>query len=1217
MLNSISAKPKCRRVKHYVRFSFRSVFIAVIMLVAAGRVYAQEPTGPPSPSSNGPIEAEGSFGSPVDAEPLSLQLQMARTPLQQAIQSAMNQRQQAQDPTPTNVDYQYDLEMITQKNEAGIEIPSEVIITGTTVFEFDHPRQAGLSRWPDPVIKPIAHASATVQPGDYSEDIKAYLAERIPGIWSQYEFGTEPRTYIFEETFIISEPKAVAELVEAQTGNSESLEDLVMGFTYPGPRIDYTVSGKWKEFGFTVASAKAGFALDWDLGLRLPLSIEIDGPNTMTIGNDYDLSSITRAKDWSAAQYQQAGLEAVEGNEFVLRYLFFLGAEAEILKIKVVDAAIDGEYDGSQSFTTPLGANTSFPLLPQSLSPDQTGLTWDFLSILAVGIGLDIDPTLQHSQLWANWQALPDSDASGSGIVTYTTPDTPITFGPVTADDLSNTTDQARIRLDKFRYGFNQFLIDLDGFLEFELFGYGIKAGTFDIIKLDLSDLVDGRSMGTHAGTKAAVDKSIPVLNEGLTFSISGRVTGPDNVPIAGVIISDDAGNSTITGADGHYQFTRVPTGTYTLRANETGLNFEPASRTVSVPPNAENQDFVWKRSELSRLPLLFVHGFHGIPDGLDINCSNPNPDPYFKNVDDALKTAGYTVSYAYLDSSPCHTLPISHNAENLKTAIDEAKANTGQSQVILVAHSLGGLVSRAYIESDNYEEDVAILFTLGSPHLGTPVDLWLAALGPAGREGLGTLCRLQPVICEMTLSGMKVFNQAHPARRTGVNYHLISGDAPFRDRNTLGKIMDILFLFQPNDGIVSTPSGLGLSGTLASRLETDENHGPFGDNSYFERGDAISLSYEQCLAPVLLSNLASCGNTQIRSTSATQTPPAETQHTPFLYGTVSPSQTILETVIVENGQVLFAIQWQAGTLAMALIDPNGQRIDPAVATSQPNDITYSADDLGAFYLLTNAVAGEWQIELTAATTAQDAIDYLTYATFDSPLQLAAETDQTWYRPGTQITITATLNEPTQSTNATATLRWADGTVETIPLTVNTATQYQAGHVIPNKPGHAEIRIAVQGNKQDGLAFERETIVAIQVTSPLAVTTGNYTEQVVSAPSSSNRAKDLVVQVELEAQSSGQIKLSADLVDAQGTLIAHSVSQTEVTAGINLATLRFNGRDIFEAEQDGPYTVTNLLLIDQENASLVIDESDDVYTTTPYSRTLFAPMQLFLPMLLR
>ncbi|MFQ3662686.1 MAG: permease [Chloroflexaceae bacterium] len=54
-----------------------------------------------------------------------------------------------------------------------------------------------------------------------------------------------------------------------------------------------------------------------------------------------------------------------------------------------------------------------------------------------------------------------------------------------------------------------------------------------------------------------------------------------------------------------------------------------------------------------------------------------------------------------------------------LKPWIDRAKRRASADKVILVGHSMGGLVARSYIQSSDYADDVARLFTLGTPHRG------------------------------------------------------------------------------------------------------------------------------------------------------------------------------------------------------------------------------------------------------------------------------------------------------------------------------------------------------------------------------------------------------------------------------------------------------------------------------------------------------------------
>ena len=77
--------------------------------------------------------------------------------------------------------------------------------------------------------------------------------------------------------------------------------------------------------------------------------------------------------------------------------------------------------------------------------------------------------------------------------------------------------------------------------------------------------------------------------------------------------------------------------------------------------------------------------------------------------------------------------------AEGLADAIEQLRADKGpEIEIILLAHSMGGLVARCYLESKRYAGrpafgNVRALVTMGTPHLGAPVAL-AAATGQEKR---------------------------------------------------------------------------------------------------------------------------------------------------------------------------------------------------------------------------------------------------------------------------------------------------------------------------------------------------------------------------------------------------------------------------------------------------------------------------------------------------
>ncbi|MGH8850494.1 MAG: esterase/lipase family protein [Casimicrobiaceae bacterium] len=132
--------------------------------------------------------------------------------------------------------------------------------------------------------------------------------------------------------------------------------------------------------------------------------------------------------------------------------------------------------------------------------------------------------------------------------------------------------------------------------------------------------------------------------------------------------------------------------------------------------------------------PVLLVHGVL-VNDGVWFAVRR----------DLARRGAGpvYTINYG----PPL--ADIEHFAAQLKTRIDAICAATGAARVTLIGHSMGGLVSRAYLRRFGPER-VARLITIGTPHHGSvlawlavgyclaqmrPRSRWLAALNRAEGE--------------------------------------------------------------------------------------------------------------------------------------------------------------------------------------------------------------------------------------------------------------------------------------------------------------------------------------------------------------------------------------------------------------------------------------------------------------------------------------------------
>ena len=121
-------------------------------------------------------------------------------------------------------------------------------------------------------------------------------------------------------------------------------------------------------------------------------------------------------------------------------------------------------------------------------------------------------------------------------------------------------------------------------------------------------------------------------------------------------------------------------------------------------------------RSEGGRLPLLLIHGYQ---------CNRG----FWLELRGRLERAGWQVGTISLD--PVFS-DIDGYVEQVARRIEEVCAAAGTEQLILVGHSMGGLVSRAYRRRHGNAR-VAKLVTLGSPHHGSK--LAVLGLGENGRQ--------------------------------------------------------------------------------------------------------------------------------------------------------------------------------------------------------------------------------------------------------------------------------------------------------------------------------------------------------------------------------------------------------------------------------------------------------------------------------------------------
>lgn len=128
----------------------------------------------------------------------------------------------------------------------------------------------------------------------------------------------------------------------------------------------------------------------------------------------------------------------------------------------------------------------------------------------------------------------------------------------------------------------------------------------------------------------------------------------------------------------------------------------------------------IWRQQKLE--PVILIPGILG-------SWYRPTTDKW--ELDPILNTY-YDLWQAfliagYVEGETLFAFPYQWRQSNVLTALElkekiaEVKAITGSDKVDLVAHSMGGLVARQYIETPGYDYDVDQLIFIATPHHGAP----------------------------------------------------------------------------------------------------------------------------------------------------------------------------------------------------------------------------------------------------------------------------------------------------------------------------------------------------------------------------------------------------------------------------------------------------------------------------------------------------------------
>jgi len=399
-------------------------------------------------------------------------------------------------------------------------------------------------------------------------------------------------------------------------------------------------------------------------------------------------------------------------------------------------------------------------------------------------------------------------------------------------------------------------------------------------------------------------------------------------------------------------------------------------------------------------------------------------------------------------------TNTIGQNAEILGQYIANVKQETGAEMVDLVVHSMGGMISRYYIDRVMKDRDVAQLIMLGSPMGGSDCAVLPAALGfflPASIE-----------IRESYMTG--VFNQQITHRR-GIEFYDLAGTAI--SESFKSPCTDI-----PNDTVVS------LSSVNAITLQSSQLPDIHSDLTF------SAQAFQDFVKPLLQKSAG--------------TFPLQAQPDP---APVSQTESPLEFTRVYTGHVdvggstelAINIEPNLSVASFALYD-SSRSINTTVRGASGNVINLTPeangfikiDDPSALFYLgygfQNPNPGLWKITVQATeSTPGTGADFAISVYFVGGAKLEATSNTLIPQLKEKVVLNASLtlnSQPLEIKEAKAVIKDSNGNIENLnfPTGQNVSTTW-----VPTKAGTYAVDVIITGAAPDGSAIERTDFLAIEV----------------------------------------------------------------------------------------------------------------------------------------
>ncbi len=453
--------------------------------------------------------------------------------------------------------------------------------------------------------------------------------------------------------------------------------------------------------------------------------------------------------------------------------------------------------------------------------------------------------------------------------------------------------------------------------------------------------------------------------------------------------------------------------------------------------------------------PVVMVHGFNADFHTWDTYLG---PGSYLAEIELAGFAVGDgqvqgTLNTGSLADPTRRTNTIAENAAILGQYIANVQKLTGAEQVDLLVHSMGGMISRYYLDRVMTDDNVAQLIILGTPMAGSACANLPAALG-----------LMTPASIEIQPSYMQgVFNQ-QVYRRNGVPFHALAGTQIIQSIQSPCTSI-------PSDIVVGYDSFNAIPYTSQATiplLHVDLN----ASRDVF---DGFVKSHLQTppggfpVEPDPAPGAAASGTLQFTRVYTGHVDPGQ-------------EQTIIIDIDPNVAVASFGMFDATRSLGVTVTGASGNVIE---LSAEKNGLILVDDPTAMVtlgYGFANPKPGRWQVTLhSTEKTPPAGADFALFAQFEGGVTLNANTSATLPERGSQVKISATLDAQGQTvtvTRAEALIRKPDGSTERVPL-VDSGAAF-TGAFTADQAGLYSLEISVGGTNADEIGFDRAAFLSVE-----------------------------------------------------------------------------------------------------------------------------------------